>query len=219
MLEHEFSEGELNTRLAMLAESPPGDDGVDELNPRPPMEEDPLLDELFASDVEGESTKPRVKPPTFDVLKVPTGFDDVTVYSPTSAESGDVPPGIGEDVGPVEPQDVGAARHARRESASARTPALDEIRDVPPGCSLRKYESKTDGPPFWVATLPIGMSDSKGHHTRRRAFRTGLRSEAQAIAQCEAWLSIVTEGAAVPSDSGSKSSSSSSSSSKSSTSS
>ena len=97
-----------------------------------------------------------------------------------------------------------------------RVPALEDRSDLqPPNCQCRKY-GPPNGPPFWWGALPQGVSDSKGRVARRRAFREGLRSEADALALVETWLHVhaePTEPSPVTHQSGDCSSSSSSSSS------
>ena len=60
--------------------------------------------------------------------------------------------------------------------------------NIPEGCSCRRYDPLPPEPPYYCATLPAGVFDMRGRHTRRRAFRPGLRTEAEAIDLCETWL-------------------------------
>ena len=60
--------------------------------------------------------------------------------------------------------------------------------NIPEGCSCRRYDPRPPEPPYYCATLPAGVFDMRGRHTRRRAFRPGLRTEAEAIDLCETWL-------------------------------
>ena len=86
-----------------------------------------------------------------------------------------------------------------RESGAVRRPrgqwTADRSDEQLPGCLCRRYAP--DGQThFWYGELPPGVNDSKGVHTRRRAYRHGLRSEEEALAMVESWLHINCESAA-----------------------
>ena len=70
---------------------------------------------------------------------------------------------------------------------------LDKSDEAPAGCKLKRYVPGDHRPPFWQGTLPPGVRDAKGKHTRRRSFRVGQRTEADALAQIELWLTVVLE--------------------------
>ena len=71
----------------------------------------------------------------------------------------------------------------------------DRSKEQPNGCACRRYAPAGETP-FWYGELPAGICDSKGHRTRRRGFREGLRTEAQALALVESWLHIHSEDGA-----------------------
>ena len=61
-------------------------------------------------------------------------------------------------------------------------------RAAPRGCTMRRYDPGGAAPPYWLGTLPNDTVDSDGRHSRQRAFRPGLRTEAEAIDLVEQWL-------------------------------
>ena len=92
---------------------------------------------------------------------------------------------------PTPPKSRPVRRRAARGPGGTWTD--DRSREQPNGCVCRRYEPIGETP-FWHGELPEGICDSAGHRTRRRGYRTGLRTEAQALANVEAWLHIHSEG-------------------------
>ena len=134
-----------------------------------------------------------------NVEALPPGLDEVVPGFGNGAAGGPVnvdepPPGPPADVGPA--VDVGgdappqiappqiapppiAQGHARQVAAAVRD-------DVPPGCSLHRYEGSARKNPYWFATLPAEMVDDLGRTTRCRTFAARVRSEEDAVADCHA---------------------------------
>ena len=146
----------------------------------------------FAGESDGEVVPPIVIPaPNNDV-------DDAQdwMFAPSddgaSASGDEVSDG---DAARSSGRSEGAAPSVRR--AVPRGPRNSEVWDVseeqPAGCICRRY-TPTSGPPYWTGLLPEGITDSQGHHSRRRAFRPGLRSEIDARSQVEHWLNLNHEG-------------------------
>ena len=74
----------------------------------------------------------------------------------------------------------------------ARAPPSLVERGIPFMCSMRAYEPAGDTP-FWEARLPKGKTfqapdASILRNARRRSWRVGLRTQAQAKDECLAWL-------------------------------
>ena len=62
-----------------------------------------------------------------------------------------------------------------------------ERTDVPPRCSLHKYEPIAKGP-YWKGQLPPGRKGNNGYGSRSRVF--DHHNEAEVIAGIEAWLEV-----------------------------
>ncbi len=113
------------------------------------------------------------------------------VYSPTSAEASSKTSSDGSSSS----SDSDASETARVAWAEAdeRHPAdLVKDDDAPAGCTLRRY-CKPGKPPYWHGTLPPGVTGEGGRHSRRRVFREGARTEAEALAQVEYFLNVACE--------------------------
>ncbi len=139
--------------------------------------------------------------PSFEVRQAPdpgesdglSHSDPFSGYSVSDAEP--VGPADGDDLfatpTPTPPKSRPVRRRAARGPGGTWTD--DRSREQPNGCVCRRYEPIGETP-FWHGELPEGICDSAGHRTRRRGYRTGLRTEAQALANVEAWLHIHSEG-------------------------
>ena len=141
--------------------------------------------------------------PCFKVSKPHGGDgdgDDSPVYTPTSADDSDGDKASGLDrKGSSDSDDnaknvPSAAAPASKHSRLPRIPAtLDRSTEQPAGCICRQYYP-AGAPPYWYGVLPEGVTDTKGRHTRRRAFKPGLRTKAEALAEVETWLHVHGEG-------------------------
>jgi hypothetical protein len=67
---------------------------------------------------------------------------------------------------------------------------------------MRRYEPEGVVPAYWLGVLPVGVVDEDGRHSRQRAFRAGLRTEAEAIDQIETWFRKVMQDRSDTEDSG-----------------
>ena len=125
--------------------------------------------------------------PFLEVHPAPEDGPDDAEYSPSSpGGEGDEHEGRGPASGEAEgsESDDGDAPDSRW----PRVPhSEDRSAEQPRGCKMRKYETpgKT---PLWLGLLPVGLVDSQGRSSRRRSYRPGLRSEAEAIDIIELWL-------------------------------
>ncbi len=85
----------------------------------------------------------------------------------------------------------------------ARGRATDDRQaHIPAGCTMRRYEPEGVVPAYWLGVLPVGVVDEDGRHSRQRAFRAGLRTEAEAIDQIETWFRKVMQDRSDTEDSG-----------------
>ena len=171
--------------------------------PRPSdLESVSSIDDLLgkASDSDGLADD---KPIVFTVHKpkekneAPSSPDPDDIASPTSpassrstgSSSSSSSSKASEDGDAIGSDDSGAKRHSGKRGKCT----LDKDDDAPAGCKLRKYEG-AGLVPFWVGTLPDGIDDSEGKHTRRRSYREGLRTEGEALADIELWLHCAMDG-------------------------
>ena len=129
-------------------------------------------------------------------------------YSPTSRASSGASTSSESASGSAKSRESShdADKGKRRRATGTRAKHTAEAFGVPAGCTLRRYEP-ADKSSFWLGTLPKGTTDRKGRHTRRRAYREGLRTEAQAQSLVELWLERVMEDRDVSSSSSATSSS------------
>jgi len=122
-------------------------------------------------------------------------FDDAdTPYSPTSPDEFSSTSSASSSDGLSSP----GVHNGSEDDAAPRLLRVPHVADrgehVPDKCSMRLYDGGGK-PPYRLGILPPGVVDPAGHHTRRRAFREGLRSEAAAIDQVELWLNVHGETA------------------------
>ncbi len=155
-------------------------------------------DEIF-----GDPKDPpvKMKEPVMKVsipVEKPDGVEDgeeSVMYSPTSAEASSSSSSTSgsESSGKSSSGSTSGTASKRKRRRKSTRGTCTASAEAPPGCTLRKYEPDPPKPPFWIGVLAEGMNDKKGKHSRRRAFREGLRTEPQALAEVEAWLIMTCE--------------------------